>query len=90
LDSGFTVKLARTGRSVFVPEGSTILYTLLSQGIDVAYSCGGGICGWCEVDVLAGVPDHRDWVLNDDERRAGKSMMICCSQSKTPEIELDL
>jgi vanillate O-demethylase ferredoxin subunit len=90
VEGGFTVRLARSKRSIFVPEGSSILFALLEKGIDVPYSCGAGICGACEVEVLSGVPDHRDFVLTDRERASGKTMMICCSKAKTAELELDL
>ena len=49
-----------------------------------------GTCGTCEVPVLDGEPDHRDSVLNEDERRANDCMMICVSRSRTPRLVLDL
>jgi vanillate O-demethylase ferredoxin subunit len=49
-----------------------------------------GVCATCETRVLEGIPDHRDLVLNDAERAAGKTMMICCSGAKTPTLVLDL
>ncbi|MCY4531774.1 MAG: 2Fe-2S iron-sulfur cluster binding domain-containing protein [Gammaproteobacteria bacterium] len=90
MNDGFTVKLVRQKTSVFVPRDGSILYSLLNAGIDVPYSCGSGICGACEQDVLSGVPEHRDFVLNEDEKASGKFIMICCSGSATPELELDL
>ena len=30
--------------------------------------CAEGLCGTCLVDVVEGVPEHRDFVLDDDER----------------------
>ena len=39
---------------------------------------------------LEGEPDHRDYVLSDEERESGKLMTICCSRSKTPSLTLDL
>jgi vanillate O-demethylase ferredoxin subunit len=87
---GFTVVLARSHRTVFVEEGRTILETLLDAGLNPSYSCMEGVCATCETRVLEGVPDHRDLVLNDAERAAGKTMMICCSRAKTPTLVLDL
>jgi ferredoxin-NADP reductase len=87
---GFTVVLSRSQKSVFVPEGKTILDALLDAGMDVPFSCMEGICGTCETKVLAGVPDHRDLILTESEKQAGKTMMICCSGSKTAELVLDL
>ncbi len=87
---GFTVKLSRSGKSVFVPEGKTILDALLDAGEDVPYSCMEGVCGSCETKVISGTPDHRDMILTDAERMAGKTMMICCSGSQSTELVLDL
>lgn len=87
---GFTVVLAKSNRSVFVEEGKTILETLLDEGLDPAHSCMEGVCGTCETRVLEGVADHRDLVLTDAEKAAGKTMMICCSGAKTPKLVLDL
>ena len=86
---GFTVKLARSGTSVFVPAGGSILFSLLQAGVQVPFACGVGICGACEQNVLSGVPEHRDFVLGDEERASG-SVMICCAGSRTPALELDL
>lgn len=87
---GFTVVLARSQREIAVPSGKTILDALQEAGIDVPYSCMEGVCGSCETAVLEGVPDHRDLVLTDAERAASKTMMICCSGSKTEKLVLDL
>ena len=87
---GFVVKLARSGRVVEVPPGRTILETLEGCGVDVPYSCREGMCGACETRVLRGTPEHRDMILSDAEKAAGRSMMVCCSGSLGPELELDL
>ena len=87
---GFKVVLAKSGREVDVPSGKTILEALLDAGLDVPHSCMEGVCGTCEAAVLEGLPDHRDLVLNDAEHAANKTMMICCSGSKTDRLVLDL
>ncbi len=89
-DGGYTVELARSGRSVTVLAGHSILDSLLAIGIDPPYSCGEGICGTCEVKVLAGTPDHRDLVLSSEEHAANDRMMICCSGAKSDKLVLDL
>jgi vanillate O-demethylase ferredoxin subunit len=89
-EGGFTVVLAKSGKSFLVPPGKTILETLLDAGMNVASSCLEGVCGTCETRVLEGVPDHRDVVLTESERKASKTMMICCSGSKTDKLVLDL
>jgi tetrachlorobenzoquinone reductase len=87
---GFTVQLARAGRSLFVAPGCTILDTLRDNGIAVQASCEQGICGSCETRVLSGRPDHRDSLLSDEEKQANQVMMVCCSGSKDPVLVLDL
>ncbi|MYE23371.1 MAG: 2Fe-2S iron-sulfur cluster binding domain-containing protein [Gammaproteobacteria bacterium] len=85
----FVVKLARSEATVTVPAGGSILYSLLTAGIEVPYACGVGICGACEQSVLSGTPEHRDFVLSEEEQAAGR-VLICCAGSRTPELELDL
>jgi len=87
---GFDVVLARSGRTVFVPEQSTILDALLAAGIDVGHSCLEGVCGTCETKVIEGIPDHRDVVLSARERASNRTMMICCSGCKSGRLVLDL
>ncbi len=71
-------------------DGETMLDALLNAGVDVGFACSEGICGTCETKVLEGVPDHRDHFLTDDEKAANRSVMVCCSGSKTPSLVLDL
>lgn len=86
----FKVVLARSGAEIVVPPGKTILQALLEAGIDAPHSCMAGVCGTCETRVLAGVPDHRDFVLGDDQRKANEVIMICCSGCKGASLVLDL
>jgi ferredoxin-NADP reductase len=87
---GFEVRLARSGRSIPVCAGQTILDALLDAGVPISYSCSEGVCGTCETRVLEGIPDHRDVYLSDAEKAENKQIMICCSGSKTPTLLLDL
>lgn len=86
----FTVVLERSGIIVEVPPDRSILDQVLAAGVDVEWSCNEGICGSCEVHVLAGRPDHRDSVLSDDQQEAGRTMMICVSRCLTAELRLDV
>lgn len=87
---GFDVRLHRSGRTVSVPPGESILDILLDNGVNVAFSCSDGICGTCETKVIDGIPDHRDSFLTDDEKAENSKIMICCSGSKSPVLTLDL
>lgn len=90
LQGGYDVELARSGKVVTIPHGRTLLEALLDCGVRVSYSCREGVCGTCEVRVIAGIPDHRDLVLSPEEKAANDVMMICCSGSKTPRLVIDL
>lgn len=89
-EQGFKVKIAGSGQVVDVPAGSTILDALLDAGVYVSCSCREGICGACEVAVVSGTPDHRDFVLSDEERASNNKMMICVSRSLSDELVIDI
>ncbi|MFN4101277.1 MAG: PDR/VanB family oxidoreductase [Pararhodobacter sp.] len=89
-DQRFEVELASTGQVFTIPADRTIIQVLEAEGIDVMYDCQRGDCGICQTDVLDGVPDHRDVVLTDAERAAGRIMQICVSRALTPRLKLDL
>lgn len=89
-DTAFEVVLARSGLSLQVPPGTSVLETIEAAGVSVLSSCREGTCGTCETDVLAGEPDHRDVLLTPEERAAGDTMMICVSRSRGPRLVLDL
>ncbi len=89
-EGGYIVQLKKSGREFEVPQGKTILQVLRDAGVDMTYSCEEGVCGACETVVVSGTPDHRDNILTDSERKASKTMMICCSGSKSARLVLDL
>ena len=86
----FELVLAQSEVTVAVPPDRSILEVVEEAGIAVLSSCAEGTCGTCETPVLAGEPDHRDSVLDEDEREAGACMMICVSRSRSPRLVLDL
>jgi ferredoxin-NADP reductase len=87
-DRPFRVRLAKTGGEYEIPVGKTIVDVLRGEGLAVRSSCELGYCGACLTSYLAGEPDHRDQVLEENGRK--RYMLICCSRSKTPLLELDL
>ncbi|MFN3891070.1 MAG: PDR/VanB family oxidoreductase [Beijerinckiaceae bacterium] len=87
---GYVVELRKSGKEFTIPEGKTILDVLLEGGVDIMYSCQEGVCGACETAVISGTPDHRDGILTEKERAESKTMMICCSGSKSPRLVLDM
>lgn len=87
---GFEVVLAKSGKTIRVLSGKTILDAVLDAGVSAPYSCMEGTCATCETRVIEGVPDHRDLVLSKQERELNQVMMICCSGSKSAKLVLDL
>lgn len=86
----FEVRLVRSGKTLTVLPGVSVLDTVRAAGVEVLYSCTEGTCGTCETDVLEGVPEHRDSVLTPDERRASETMLICVSRCRGSRLVLDL
>ncbi|MBO32940.1 MAG: oxidoreductase [Rhodospirillaceae bacterium] len=85
---GFQVKVASTGEIFDVPLDKTILEVLKENGHEVELSCGAGLCGSCKVRYLEGRPDHKDLVLNNEEK--SKFLSVCISRSYSSMLVLDL
>ena len=89
-DQPFEVVLNNSGKTFVIPPDKTILAVLIAAGEDPLHDCQRGDCGICQVNVIEGTPDHRDYILTDAEKAAGKVMQICVSRAKTPRLVLDL
>jgi ferredoxin len=90
LAEAFEVVLAQSELTLTVPPERSVLQVVEEAGVGVLSSCSEGTCGTCETTVLEGEPDHRDSVLDEDERAANECMMICVSRSRTRRLVLDL
>ncbi|PLR79930.1 oxidoreductase [Bacillus canaveralius] len=86
----FQVKLRQSDQMIDVPEGESLLETLLKHGIPAPHSCKIGGCGSCQVDVLDGEVDHRDLFLSDNERKEINVILTCVSRAKSGCLVLDL
>lgn len=89
-DQSFEVVLNNSGKTFLIPSDKTILAVLIEAGEDPMHDCQRGDCGICQVSVIEGTPDHRDYILTDTEKANGKVMQICVSRSKSPRLVLDL
>jgi vanillate O-demethylase ferredoxin subunit len=89
-DTAFEVEISSSGEVFTIPPDKTIVEVLEAGGVDVMYDCQRGDCGICQVDVISGIPDHRDVVLSDAERDSAKVMQICVSRAKSPRLVLDI
>ncbi|WP_129730139.1 PDR/VanB family oxidoreductase [Ectobacillus funiculus] len=86
----FSVKLNKSNQVLDVPAESSLLETLLKHNIQAPYSCKIGGCGSCQIGVIAGEIDHRDFFLSDTEKKADNVMLTCVSRAKTGCLVLDL
>ncbi|ATE62043.1 PDR/VanB family oxidoreductase [Thauera sinica] len=86
----FDVVARKSGKTVRVEEGQTIVDALAAVGIKIQVSCEQGVCGTCLCNVLEGVPDHRDIFLTDEEKADNDQMLLCCSRAKTETLVLDI
>lgn len=92
LDPGepFDVTLTKSGTTITVDAGTSLLEALESSGVAVPNMCRQGVCGECRIPVSAGTPLHRDLFLADDEKSAGDSLMCCVSRAATEKLEVPL
>jgi ferredoxin-NADP reductase len=89
-EKGYQVELRRSGKTLDVPPGKSLLDVLLEAGVQQDYSCREGVCGACETRVLAGAVEHHDSILTKTERESNKSMMVCVSRCKQGILVLDI
>ncbi|MDG6096269.1 2Fe-2S iron-sulfur cluster binding domain-containing protein [Alteromonas sp. ZYF713] len=88
-DGEFIVEISRSGQEFIVPADKSVLDTLIDAGLSPKHNCCRGICGECEVKVVAGDVDHRDMLLTDGEKSAG-AMLICCTRANTERLVIQL
>ncbi|WP_252374465.1 PDR/VanB family oxidoreductase [Hydrogenophaga sp. 2FB] len=86
--STFTVELARSGKTVRVEEGQSLLQALRGAGVNPDTSCEMGVCGSCVTRYLSGSPEHGDSFLNPKERLS--ELALCCAGSLSERLVLDL
>jgi ferredoxin-NADP reductase len=85
----FRVHLQRSGVTLEVGAEMSLLDALEEAGLPAPCLCRGGACGECELPVLAGVPDHRDHVLDPARRASNRAILTCVSRALSPELVLD-
>jgi vanillate O-demethylase ferredoxin subunit len=87
---GFEVVLASSGVVLQVPANSSLVDVLQAHGCDIDTECREGICGTCIVEVLDGVPEHRDNCLSNKEKAANKQICACVSRAVSARLVLDI
>ena len=89
-NASFELVLSSSGQSVQVEASETPLEALERIGVDHPFSCREGLCGTCEVEVMEGLPDHRDNVLDAEDRVAGKRFIPCVSRCGGNRLVINL
>ena len=89
-DTPFEIQFGEGGEVVPVGPDQTVLEVMRAHGYTVETQCTQGLCGTCEQRVLAGEVDHRDLVLEDDEKAENTCMMVCVSRAKSGRLVIDV
>ncbi|NYD31005.1 PDR/VanB family oxidoreductase [Nocardioides kongjuensis] len=89
-DSAFELVLQRSGLTLEVPADKSIFEVCREAGVSVVGSCLEGVCGTCETEVVEGDVEHRDSILNEEEKESNEFMMICVSRCRGESLTLDL
>lgn len=86
----FTLKLAKSGKTLVIPADKTATAVLQENGIAIDVKCSDGICGVCKCGLVAGEVEHRDFVLSKAQRKT--SVILCQSRAANENgvIEVDL
>ncbi len=87
-DGAFEVHLVKSGEVIQVGPDQTIVRAIELTGRRVSTSCLSGLCGACKVDYVAGEVDHRDFILNDEEKT--HCLTVCVSRAKGKTLSLNL
>lgn len=88
-NTAFEVYLARSDVTLLVPADRRLIDVIGETVAGISYDCEKGYCGTCETRVLAGTPEHRDSVLTEEEKAAGRTMMICVGRCSSGRLVLD-
>jgi len=89
-DAAFELVLQRSGLTLEVPADRSIFEVCREAGVSVVGSCLEGVCGTCETEVVEGDVEHRDSILNEEEKESNEFMMICVSRCRGASLTLDL
>lgn len=89
-DQEFELVLQRSGLTLTVPPDKSIFEVCRAAGVSVVGSCLEGVCGTCETEIIEGEVDHRDSILNDEEKESNEFLMICVSRCREDRLILDL
>lgn len=90
LGEAFEIELRVSGRVLTVPPDRTALSVLHEAVPGIDSNCLRGECGACVQTLLGGTPAHRDTVLSERAKAAGKRFIPCVSRADGGRLILDL
>jgi len=77
------------GWSHGIAVGQTVLEAAAAQGVDLPYSCRGGVCATCKAMLRDGkVEMDANYALGSEERKKGY-VLACQSRPLSPRLTLD-
>jgi len=82
------VKFKKSGREILVAEDENVLSRGLDEGIELDYSCQGGTCTTCKVQVLSGRLDQT-YALAISDAEKDKGAALICVAKPLSDCELD-
>lgn len=86
----FLIEIHKTGQLVTIPANKTVVEALRDVGIEIPVSCEQGVCATCLTNIVAGIPDHRDLILTNQEHESGKIFTPCVSRALSDVLVIDL
>jgi ring-1,2-phenylacetyl-CoA epoxidase subunit PaaE len=88
-ETQLTVMVDDEETSFSMPKNSTVLQAALDQGLDVPYSCQGGICSSCVARIVEGKAEmEKNSILVDSEIEEGL-VLTCQAHPLTPSLKVD-
>ena len=80
-----------TEQIVSIPADATILSALISEGVNVSYSCQTGLCTECASYVHDGLEHiELEAAILDEEISAQGYVLTCCARISGPGVKLEL
>ncbi len=76
----FDAVIQSTGQRIHVAAGQSLVQALRATGIEIDTSCESGLCGTCRTGYVSGDVDHRDYILDEEERR--HCLTACVSRAR--------
>ena len=89
-NTAFELVLAKSGQTIEVSAAESPLEALERCGIDHPYACREGLCGTCEVSLIEGQAEHRDNVLDAQDKALGQRFIPCVSRCGGGRLVIDL